>query len=190
VCQNPAVNKSPATLSTTDHDRDTAGLTYVYPVVSRRAGGVSIGVNLNPNNACNWRCAYCQVPGLARGKSPAIDLDRLEAELEDGVARGARGERRAELEVDAGRLVARDLREVAPHGRGLRVSTAPLVEVGEVAQRALVVRPLFGEPQVRRARLVEPAESQQREQGQRDPHQKHSIMRRHGTEFYAWMKVL
>ena len=30
-------------LTIRDHDRDAAGLTYVYPVVSRRAGGVSIG---------------------------------------------------------------------------------------------------------------------------------------------------
>ena len=56
-------------------------MTYVYPVVSRRAGGVSIGINLNPNNACNWRCIYCQVPELKRGTAPVIDLARLEAEL-------------------------------------------------------------------------------------------------------------
>jgi wyosine [tRNA(Phe)-imidazoG37] synthetase (radical SAM superfamily) len=64
-----------------DHSRDIAGMTYVYPVVSRRAGGVSIGINLNPNNACNWRCIYCQVPELKRGTAPTIDLARLEAEL-------------------------------------------------------------------------------------------------------------
>ena len=64
-----------------DHSRDVAGMTYVYPVVSRRAGGVSIGINLNPNNACNWRCIYCQVPELKRGTAPIIDLGRLEAEL-------------------------------------------------------------------------------------------------------------
>ena len=64
-----------------DHSRDIAGLTYVYPVVSRRAGGVSVGINLNPNNACNWRCIYCQVPDLKRGSSPPIDLVALEAEL-------------------------------------------------------------------------------------------------------------
>ena len=68
-------------LSIRNHDRDLAGLTYIYPVLSRRAGGVSIGVNLNPNNACNWHCAYCQVPNLVRGKAPVIDLARLEAEL-------------------------------------------------------------------------------------------------------------
>ncbi|MEK6663183.1 MAG: radical SAM protein [Pseudomonadota bacterium] len=68
-------------LTVTDHDRDAAHRTYVYPVVSRRAGGVSVGINLNPNNACNWRCIYCQVPNLKRGAAPVIDLKQLEAEL-------------------------------------------------------------------------------------------------------------
>lgn len=68
-------------LNIADHSRDSAGLTYIYPVISRRAGGVSVGVNLNPNNACNWRCIYCQVPELKRGTAPVIDLARLENEL-------------------------------------------------------------------------------------------------------------
>lgn len=69
------------TLHVRDHDRDSARLRYIYPVVSRRAEGVSIGVNLNPNNACNWRCVYCQVPELRRGSAPVIDRIRLESEL-------------------------------------------------------------------------------------------------------------
>jgi len=72
---------TPAPLTPINHDRDNAGMTYVYPVVSRRAGGVSVGVNLNPNNACNWACVYCQVPDLVRGTAPEIDLAQLEAEL-------------------------------------------------------------------------------------------------------------
>ena len=68
-------------LTTTDHARDSAGLTYVYPVISRRSGGLSIGINLNPNNACNWRCIYCQVPDLIRGSSPKIELQQLKDEL-------------------------------------------------------------------------------------------------------------
>ncbi len=64
-----------------DHDRDSAGLTYVYPVISRRAGGVSVGINLNTNNACNWRCIYCQVPDLKRGSAPEVDLEKLAGEL-------------------------------------------------------------------------------------------------------------
>lgn len=68
-------------LTVHDHSRDVAGYTYVYPVVSRRAGGVSVGINLNPNNACNWACIYCQVPNLVRGNAPKIDVPQLEAEL-------------------------------------------------------------------------------------------------------------
>jgi wyosine [tRNA(Phe)-imidazoG37] synthetase (radical SAM superfamily) len=69
------------TLTVVDHDRAAAGLRYVYPVVSRRAGGLSVGINLNVNNACNWRCIYCQVPGLRRGAAPEVDLPRLREEL-------------------------------------------------------------------------------------------------------------
>ena len=71
----------PIPLTPSNHDRDYAGFTYVYPVVSRRAGGVSVGINLNPNNACNWACVYCQVPDLVRGSAPEIDLALLESEL-------------------------------------------------------------------------------------------------------------
>lgn len=68
-------------LTATDHSRDSAGLHYVYPVVSRRSGGISVGINLNTNNACNWRCIYCQVPNLQRGSAPPIDHPLLEKEL-------------------------------------------------------------------------------------------------------------
>lgn len=78
---NSSIKPLDGQLSVRNHDRDLAGLTYVYPVLSRRAGGVSVGINLNPNNACNWHCVYCQVPGLVRGKAPPIDLALLEEEL-------------------------------------------------------------------------------------------------------------
>lgn len=68
-------------LTTSDHSRDIAGLKYIYPVISRRAGGLSIGVNFNTNNACNWRCVYCQVPGLIRGAAPEMDFLLLEREF-------------------------------------------------------------------------------------------------------------
>ena len=68
-------------LSTNDHSRDIAGLKYVYPVISRRAGGLSVGINFNTNNACNWRCVYCQVPDLVRGSAPLMDFELLEKEL-------------------------------------------------------------------------------------------------------------
>ncbi len=68
-------------LTTNDHSRDSVGLKYVYPAMSRRSGGLSIGVNFNPNSACNWRCIYCQVPDLIRGTAPEMDFELLEQEL-------------------------------------------------------------------------------------------------------------
>ena len=68
-------------LSVNDHSRELSGLKYIYSVVSRRAGGLSIGINLNINNACNWQCIYCEIPNLTRGSPPPIELDVLENEL-------------------------------------------------------------------------------------------------------------
>jgi len=73
-------------LTVSDHDRNFSGMKYVYPVVSRRAKGVSIGINLSPNNACNWRCIYCQVPDLSRGSSPSLDFEQFRSELEQMTA--------------------------------------------------------------------------------------------------------
>lgn len=73
-------------LSTKDHSRDKAGLTYIYPVLSRRSGGLSIGINLNINNACNWRCIYCQVPDLIRGSAPSVNIEKLAKELRNFLA--------------------------------------------------------------------------------------------------------
>ena len=55
---------------------------YVYPVLSRRAGGISIGVNLNLDKVCNFDCVYCQVNRSEPGEKEFLDLDRLVAELD------------------------------------------------------------------------------------------------------------
>ena len=69
-------------LTVSDHNRNVSDLRYIYSVISRRAKGVSVGINLNINNACNWRCIYCQVPNLTRGNPPPIELNVLQQELE------------------------------------------------------------------------------------------------------------
>jgi len=122
-------------LSIDDHRRDSAGLLYVYPVVSRRAGGVSIGINLNPNNACNWACLYCQVENLTRGGPPPIDLDRLGSELAgflEDVIDGDFMQRQVPPE-------ARHLMDVAFSGNGEPTSAAEFAEavarVGDVLKR-------------------------------------------------------
>ena len=114
-------------LSTGNHDRDVVGLSYVYPVVSRRAGGVSVGINLNPNNACDWRCVYCQVPNLTRGTAPAIDLERLDQELRTMLHRILAGDFMADhVPEDCRRLC-----DLALSGNGEPTSSRQFAEVVE-----------------------------------------------------------
>ena len=122
-------------LNVSDHSRDSAGMTYVYPVVSRRAGGVSVGINLNVNNACNWACVYCQVPHLTRGGPPPVDLGLLENELTRFLRDATVGDFLAKnVSPDSRRLV-----DVAFSGNGEPTSApefAPAVEcVGAVLQK-------------------------------------------------------
>ena len=70
-----------ATLSILNHDRKIFDKKYIYPVLSRRAGGLSLGINLNTNNACNWQCIYCEIPNPTRGKPESIDTKLLKEEL-------------------------------------------------------------------------------------------------------------
>lgn len=130
-----------ARLTTRDHRRDNAGLTYVYAVVSRRAGGVSVGVNLNPNQACNWRCAYCQVPGLVRGKGPPIDLALLRAELDEllgEIVSGSFMEDRVAEDM-------RRLNDVALSGNGEPTTSPDFAAAVEVVREALGALDLLGQ---------------------------------------------
>jgi wyosine [tRNA(Phe)-imidazoG37] synthetase (radical SAM superfamily) len=131
-------------LSTADHSRDAAGMRYVYPVVSRRAGGVSVGINLNPNNACNWACVYCQVPGLTRGGPPPIDVVRLEAELGGLLGRVASADFLAGVPEGARRIV-----DVAFSGNGEPTSAPEFGAAVEIVHRALAGRGLHDSVKIR-----------------------------------------
>lgn len=69
----------------TAHDRQWRQFQYIYPVISRRAKGLSIGVNLNPNAVCNYDCVYCQVDRTAKRTNVKVDLAILERELRHAV---------------------------------------------------------------------------------------------------------
>lgn len=126
------------TLSIRNHDRDSAGLRYVYPVVSRRAGGVSIGINLNPNNACNWACLYCQVPDLTRGGPPPLDLGLLERELNLMLADIQSGDF-MEMQVP---VEARRLMDIAFSGNGEPTSAPEFAEAVALVVRVMKERSL------------------------------------------------
>jgi wyosine [tRNA(Phe)-imidazoG37] synthetase (radical SAM superfamily) len=61
--------------------RQYLGTRWVYLVLSPRARGLSVGVNLNPDRRCNFDCVYCDIE---RGESmvgAAVDLEGLAGEL-------------------------------------------------------------------------------------------------------------
>ncbi len=125
-----------------DHDRDFAGMRYVYPVLSRRAGGVSVGINLNPNNACNWHCAYCQVPDLVRGAAPRIDIAALEAELDGFLTALVSGDYLVRHVPEGLRTV----RDIAFSGNGEPTSAAGLGEIIDCVHRLRVRHGLAAVP--------------------------------------------
>ena len=57
----------------TNHSRSFKENRYVYPVLSRRSKGISVGINLNPDKVCNFNCIYCQVQ--RNGSAPGISVD-------------------------------------------------------------------------------------------------------------------
>ena len=64
-----------------------AGL-LVYPVLSRRSGGLSLGVNLFPDaKSCSFDCPYCEV-FVPSGPSHGFSLPKLKDELQDFLDRG------------------------------------------------------------------------------------------------------
>ncbi|MFH2134437.1 MAG: radical SAM protein [Pseudomonadota bacterium] len=121
---------SESPLNIYDHDRDSAGLRYVYPVVSRRAGGVSIGINLNTNNACNWRCIYCQVPDLKLGTAPPVDLALLEQELNGFLSELQHGDFMRRVPPEMRRII-----DIALSGNGEPTSAQEFPEVIELIGR-------------------------------------------------------
>jgi wyosine [tRNA(Phe)-imidazoG37] synthetase (radical SAM superfamily) len=65
-----------------DHGRIYRENKFVYPVLSRRSGGISIGVNLNPDKVCNFDCIYCQVDRRSEAETRFVEMDRLWDELD------------------------------------------------------------------------------------------------------------
>jgi wyosine [tRNA(Phe)-imidazoG37] synthetase (radical SAM superfamily) len=65
----------------TDHARLFEQNRFVYPVLSRRSGGISIGVNLNPDKICNFDCIYCQVDRTRQSETKFVAMEGLLAEL-------------------------------------------------------------------------------------------------------------
>ena len=71
----------PARETAFDRPRDFLNNRFVYAVISARARGLAIGVNLNPDKACNFNCAYCEVDRRDRIENLKLDVDAMQTEL-------------------------------------------------------------------------------------------------------------
>ncbi len=76
----------------TRHPREFEQNRFVYPVLSRRSRGISVGVNLNPDKVCNFDCIYCQVDRRSVAETRFVEFDQLLAELEAMLVWVASGE--------------------------------------------------------------------------------------------------
>src|SRR5512145_1988478 len=74
------------------HPRQYEQNKFVYPVLSRRSRGISIGVNLNPDKVCNFDCIYCQVDRRSESETTFVETGRLLDELDHMLHLVASGE--------------------------------------------------------------------------------------------------
>ena len=58
---------------------------FVYSVVSARARGLSLGVNMNPDQFCNFDCLYCEVKRGSAASGSAMDVDVMVGELQNAL---------------------------------------------------------------------------------------------------------
>src|SRR5437762_3861086 len=101
-----------------DHSRQFADFTFVYPVISRRARGLSIGVNLNPDKVCNFDCVYCCVDRTVPATIREVDLEVLREELKHMLELVKSGELFQQSPFDATPAHLRRLNDIAFSGDG------------------------------------------------------------------------
>lgn len=131
-------NESPAGIASAwrRHERQWKDTHYVYAVVSRRSRGISIGINLNIDKACNFDCVYCQVRRGLPASVPTVDLEKLEME----VARILQAEKDGSLyEMAPFSLLPeaeRGVRDIAFSGNGEPTLYPRFAEAVQIAARA------------------------------------------------------
>lgn len=62
--------------------RDFLDNRFVYTVISPRARGLSIGVNMNPDKHCNFDCIYCEVNRNEIASERDLDVAVMASELQ------------------------------------------------------------------------------------------------------------
>ena len=101
-----------------DHTRHFSDFTFVYPVISRRSKGLSIGVNLNPDKVCNFDCIYCEVDRRIPGAVTEVDLRQMKDELTAMVRFAKDGGLAKEPKFDEVPWLTREVKDIAFSGDG------------------------------------------------------------------------
>ncbi len=101
-----------------DHTRVFQELVFVYPVISRRSRGLSIGVNLNPDKRCNFDCVYCEVDRRTPGRAESVDLIQLREELTWLIRYAQAGQLGTQPKFSEVPELARTVRDIAFSGDG------------------------------------------------------------------------
>jgi wyosine [tRNA(Phe)-imidazoG37] synthetase (radical SAM superfamily) len=101
-----------------DHARQFADFTFVYPVISRRSQGLSIGINLNPDKVCNFDCIYCEVDRKIPGKVSRVDLNQMRDELVAMIRFARDGGLAREPKFNEVPWLTRDVKDLAFSGDG------------------------------------------------------------------------
>jgi len=61
--------------------RDSLDNRFVYTVISPRARGLSVGVNMNQDKRCNFDCVYCEVNRSEPSRESRLDVPVMIAEV-------------------------------------------------------------------------------------------------------------
>ena len=101
-----------------DHTRQFSDFTFVYPVISRRSKGLSIGVNLNPDKVCNFDCIYCEVDRRVPGAVTEVDLRQMKDELTAMIRFAKDGGLAKEPKFDKVPWLTREVKDIAFSGDG------------------------------------------------------------------------
>ncbi|MBI5763964.1 MAG: radical SAM protein [Planctomycetes bacterium] len=125
-----------------DHGRKWREFLYCYPVISRRSKGLSIGVNLNPDKACNFDCVYCQVDRSTPPVVRKVDLPTVGVELAALLDAARSGDLFNEAPFSALPPTQRVIRDIAFSGDGEPTSYPQFDEAVALAAKCKADRQL------------------------------------------------
>lgn len=126
------------------HDRVWESNRFVYPVVSRRSRGLSIGINLNPDKVCNFDCVYCSVDRTQPPAYQSVDLETIRRELSHLLSLARSGEIWKHSPFDRAELSLRRLNDVAFSGDGEPTACLQFQQACEVVTDTLAASKIDG----------------------------------------------